>query len=334
MLDVAIVGIGGWGKTLVNAVQGKSDKIRFVAGSTRRRALAENFAAQSGFRLHDTYEQVLADPQVQAVVLATPHLDHETQMIAAARAGKHVFVEKPFTMDGDSAKRAIAAIREAGVTVALGHNRRFHPNMAELRARIADGRLGTILHIEATMTGPSGLFMTPEHWRADPDQSPVGGMAPQGIHMLDGMIDLNGNVADVICQTTHRAAPSGVLDTTGILMRFENGATGYLSCIITTAASYRMCVYGSKGIGEVRTPGLDEFTFHPSPDAPGAAAAAPERLFHPGFDTVAAELDAFADAVAGRAPYPITPEEMIHGAAVYEAMIVSAADRSVVAVSR
>jgi len=332
MLDVAIVGIGGWGRTLVNAVQGKSANIRFVAGSTRRRALAEDFAAQAGFRLHDSYEQVLADPQVQAVVLATPHLDHEEQMIAAARAGKHVFVEKPFTMDGASARRAIAAIDKAGVTVALGHNRRFHPNMAELRARIRDGRLGTVEHVEATMTGPSGLFMSSEHWRADPDQSPVGGMAPQGIHMLDGMIDLNGTVADVICQTTHRAAPSGVADTTGILLRFDNGATGYLSCLIATAASYRMCVYGSKGMAEIRMPGLDEFTFYPVPPAPGAPAPAPERIARPGFDTVAAELEAFADAVAGRAPYPITPAEMIHGAAVYEAMIASAMDRSVVAV--
>lgn len=334
MLDAAIVGIGGWGKTLVNAVQGKSDKIRFVAGATRRRAQAEDFAAGAGFRLHDSYAQVLADPQVQAVVLATPHLDHEAQMIAAAKAGKHVFVEKPFTLDTASARRALAAIGRAGVTVALGHNRRFHPNMAELRARIRDGRLGVIEHIEATMTGPSGLFMPPEHWRAAPDQSPVGGMAPQGIHMLDGMIDLNGTVADVICQTTHRAAPSGVPDTTGILLRFDNGATGYLSCLISTAASYRMCVYGSKGIAEIRLPGLDEFTFRPVPPAPGLPASETERTICPGFDTPAAILEAFADAVAGHAPFAITPDQMLHGVAVYEAIILSAMDRSVVAVQR
>src|SRR5690554_2062187 len=99
MLNAAIVGIGGWGRVLVGAVQGKSDKIRFVAGATGRRALAEEFAGQAGFRLHDSYAEVLADPAVEAVVLATPHLDHEAQMIAAARAGKHVFVEKPFTLD-------------------------------------------------------------------------------------------------------------------------------------------------------------------------------------------------------------------------------------------
>lgn len=332
MLNAAIVGIGGWGKVLVSAVQGKSDKLRFVAGATGRRALAEEFAGQAGFRLHDSYAEVLADPAVEAVVLATPHLDHEAQMIAAARAGKHVFVEKPFTLDAAGAARALAAIERAGVTVALGHNRRFHPNMAELRARIRDGRLGVIAHIEATMTGPSGLFMSPDHWRAEPAQSPIGGMAPQGIHMLDGLIDLNGRVADVICQTTHRAAPSGVPDTTGILLRFETGATGYLSCLISTAASYRMCVYGSKGIAEITGPGLDHFTFRAVPAAPGAPAPAPEVLHHPGFDTPAAELEAFADAVAGRAPYPITPDQMLHGVAVYEAMIASAPDRSVVAV--
>ncbi|KPQ07363.1 MAG: inositol 2-dehydrogenase IolG [Rhodobacteraceae bacterium HLUCCA12] len=334
MLDAAIVGIGWWGQVLVDAVQGKSDRIRFVAGATRTPDKVRDYAARQGFRLHESYEQVLADPTVQAVVLATPHRDHEAQMIAAARAGKHVFVEKPFTLDGASARRAVKAIKDAGVTLVLGHNRRFHPNMTELRARIRDGRLGIVEHIEATMTGPGGLFMSPEHWRADPSQSPVGGMAPLGIHMLDGMIDLNGPIADVICQTTHRAAVSGVPDTTGILLRFENGATGYLSALISTAASYRMCVYGSKGLAEIRTPGLDEFAFHPVPVAAGETPPEPERITCAGFDTPAAELVAFADAVDGRAPYPITPEEMIHGASVYEAIIASARDRSVVAVPK
>ena len=134
MLNAAIIGLGWWGKTLARAAR-SGGEIAIVAGATGRRALAEDFAAEQGFDLLDSYEEVLADPRVEAVILATPHLDHEAQMIAAARAGKHIFAEKPFTMTRASAEAAVAAIRTAGVTVGLGHNRRFHPHMADLRAR-------------------------------------------------------------------------------------------------------------------------------------------------------------------------------------------------------
>lgn len=328
MLNAAIVGLGWWGKTLVRAAQ-SGGAIRIVAGATGRRALAEDFAAEQGFRLHDTYTDVLKDPQVQAVILATPHLDHEAQMIAAARAGKHVFVEKPFTLTKASAEAAVSALAAAGVVVGLGHNRRFHPHMAELRARLADGRLGTVLHVEGTMTAPNGLFLKPDSWRVDPRQSPAGGMAGLGIHMVDGMIDLVGEIDSVTCQSLHRAVPTGAQDTTAILLSFANGASGFVSCMTATAPSYRFCIYGSGGIGEIRGQHLDEFSFAPVPDAPLGGHATPkpvERMTTPGFDTVQAELSAFADAVAGRAPFPISPAQMVHGAAVFEAIARSARD--------
>lgn len=329
MLNLAIVGLGKWGQIMVNAVQGKSERVRFIAGTTRTLSRAEAYAAEQGIRLHGTLDAVLADPAVQGVVLATPHLDHEEQIIAAAGAGKHVFVEKPFTATLEGARRAVAAAQAAGVCLALGHNRRFHPNMAELRGWLAEGRLGTLCHAEATMSGASGLTLDPAHWRADPAQSPAGAMAPQGIHLVDGLIDLMGPVASVFAQAVHRAAPSGVLDTTSVLLTFESGATGYLSCMLSTASSYRMCLYGSAARAEIRQPGLDDLSLQPLPDT-----GEPRQISRPGVDTVALELEAFADAVAGRAPYQIPPDQMIHGIAVYEAIIASAQQGRPVAVAR
>src|SRR3546814_15409730 len=92
--------------------------------------------------LTDDYRAALADPAVAAVVLATPHLQHAEQIAAAAAAGKHVFVEKPFTLSKDSAEHAVRAAEQAGIVLALSHNRRFLPSMAELRRRIASGPLG------------------------------------------------------------------------------------------------------------------------------------------------------------------------------------------------
>jgi predicted dehydrogenase len=312
---------------LVRAAKATGD-IKILAGVTGRRALAEDFAAEQGFRLVDRLDQLLVDPAIETVILATPHLDHEAHIVAAAEAGKHIFVEKPFTMTKASAERAVAAIRKAGVVVGLGHNRRFHPNMIELRRRVKSGEVGTILHVEGTLTAPGGLFLKPDNWRVDPRQSPAGGMAALGIHLVDGMIDVVGSIREVTCQSLHRASPTGIEDTTSILLAFNDGPTGYVACLNATTPSFRFCVYGSKGIAEVRGMALDQFSFAPVPDAPLSGPSTPksvETAQVTDFNTVAAELSAFAAAVRGTAAYPITLDQMIHGAAVFEAVATSAA---------
>src|SRR5262249_57551228 len=132
MVRAAIVGLGRWGRSLVAAVQGKSDAIRFVAGHTRTRAAAEDFCREHDIKLADSFEALLSDRAVDAVVLATPHSQHETQVLAAAAAGKHVFVEKPITLTRRSADAVVAATQRAGVVLAVGFTRRFHPAISHI----------------------------------------------------------------------------------------------------------------------------------------------------------------------------------------------------------
>src|SRR4051794_41810045 len=121
MIRAAIVGLGRWGRSLVTSVQGKSDDIRFVAAHTRTRAAAEDFCRDQAVPLAESYEQILADPDVDAVVLATPHTRHERQILAAAAAGKHIHVEKPITLDCGSADAAVEAPPQGGGGLAAGH---------------------------------------------------------------------------------------------------------------------------------------------------------------------------------------------------------------------
>ena len=130
MINAGIVGLGWWGRVLVGSVQGKSDSIRFSHGATRTRAKAETYAGEQGVDLVDSYDELLAVDDLDAVVLATPHSKHLEQIQAAAAAGKHVFVEKPITLTKADAEAAIAACRDAGVVCAVGFNRRFHPAVA------------------------------------------------------------------------------------------------------------------------------------------------------------------------------------------------------------
>ena len=268
---------------------------------------------------------MLADPNIDAVVLATPPSTHGEQAQRAAAAGKHVFVEKPFTLTADTARQAIAAAQEAGVVLAVGFNRRFHPSMNELRNRIRDGRLGAIDGFLFEHTAPGGANMRPDEWRANEEETPAGAMTGIGIHIVDGMIDLFGTIAEVHCIATRRVAPL-VDDTTAVLVKFKSGLSGMFFASFVTIPNYRLAVYGANGVAEVLKPTQDEFRFAPltDPKAGHLAQAKPEVIVTPGFDTLRAELEAFAAAVKDRRPYPISADQVLHGVEVFEAIAKSA----------
>src|SRR6185295_15538414 len=248
MINAAIVGLGWWGKTLVEAVQGTSQDIHFVAGSARTASPElKAFAEAQGLRLYESYDAVLADPSVNAVVLATPHSLHPQQVVAAAKAGKHVFCEKPFALTKKDADAAVQATKEAKVTLGLGYNRRFHPEMTKLRERIRSGDLGTILHVEANMTFPNALALKADAWRANREETPCGGLTPMGVHAIDGIIDLGGPIDSVFCQSFRRVVAVDSDDTTSMLFRLKSGASGYLGTMTATGPGFSFQVFGSKG---------------------------------------------------------------------------------------
>jgi predicted dehydrogenase len=336
MIRAAIVGIGRWGRTIVNNVQGKSEKIRFVAGHTRTRAKAEEFCAGHGIPLVDSLDAILADPAIDAVVYATPHSEHGAQVERTAAAGKHVFMEKPFTLDVASAERAVGAAARAGVVVGLAYPRRFHPAMKLLKARIDSGELGTLVHCYGEQNTPAGLFMEPQSWRATAAEAPAGGMTALGVHNVDAMIHLFGRIDEIYAMSLRRAVPYDAEDTTSVMFGLANGMSASLLCSLVTTVSYRLAVFGTKGCAELVTPNLD-FRFTPVPATPPTgryAAPVPEIVESPAFNGQLAELDAFADAIEGGEPYPISPEQALHGVAVFAAIVRSVAEHRPVKVAR
>jgi predicted dehydrogenase len=323
MIRAAIVGLGRWGRSLVTSVQGKSDDIRFVAAHTRTRAAAEDFCRDQAVPLAESYEQILADPDVDAVVLATPHTRHERQILAAAAAGKHIHVEKPITLDCGSADAAVEATRKAGVVLAVGYCRRFHPSVVELRQRLRDGRLGTVVSMVAQHTTSTGQFIPPDNWRAAPEEAPGGALTAVGVHSLDHMIEFAGRVRDVRCVTA-RNIPGPSDDTTTVMLHFDSGATGLIFCSVATATNFSFTLYGSKGLAEISKPTLQRLRFVPTSEhAPTGPVTAPpdETSEHAGFDMLNAELTAFARAIRDRKPYPVPIDEVLHGMSVFDAIV-------------
>jgi predicted dehydrogenase len=317
MLRAAIFGAGTWGQRLVDAVQG-SEKFRFVKGISREPKKHGEFTQKTGIKFVSSYGRVLKDPGIDAVVLATPHSLHHKQIIQAAKAGKHVYVEKPLALKRKNAQQAVDACRAAGVTLGLGFNRRYAPAFVEMMRRIKAGEIGDILHVEGQHSGPTGYRLKPGNWRATREEAPGGGMTARGIHTLDAMISIAGPIASVYAYSDKRKLPPEIDmdDTTSMLFRFANGVTGYLGTVFMTGDFYRVHAFGTKGWLEMRGDG--ELIAR-------GLEGAPERVQVTPLDKERALLEGFADAVAAKQPFVVPPEELVNGIAVLEAIVASAA---------
>ena len=335
MINAAIVGLGRWGQNLVNSVQGKSDKIRIVAGVLRHPEKARDYAGKQGFPLYSDYNKVLADPDIDAIVLATPHSTHAEQIIAAAKAGKHVFTEKPFTLTTLSAEAAVRACAENKVTLAVGYNWRFQPALQEIRNMLADGRLGKLLHIEGNFCGPSAYRFGRDHWRQSREENPAGGMTGRGVHVVDAMLYLSGQIDSVHAQSFRVAQDFGVDDTTSMLFKFRNGATAYLGTVIASAETWRMQVFGSKGWAEVGdVEHLTTWQMKVCYVDPKNLLThhKPQLVTFPETSTERAELEHFAQAARAGRPLAVAGGDEVHGVTVLEAIFKSARSKKTVKV--
>jgi predicted dehydrogenase len=311
VIDSAIVGLGRWGRSFVESVQGKSRRIRFVRGVETNPEPARAFAAQHGFAVTTSLDEVLADPSIHAVVLATPHSLHREQVIAGAKAGKHVFCEKPLALSSADARAMIAACETAGIVLGVGHNRRFWPAIRELKRIVDSGELGELMHIEGHNSNENSNRVQ-DGWRLSPHESPGGGMTGAGLHVLDTFTCLFGPVRRVRAQVLSRKPEPAPLDTASAIYEFENGASGLLATIRATPFYWRIHAFGTLGSAEVL--GETELVRHHS-------GAKPEHIHLPPADSLLSELEAFADAIDGRAPFPVTPAQMLDTVEAFEATV-------------
>jgi predicted dehydrogenase len=329
MINAALIGLGWWGQHIIRRMAG-SDVMR-IALAVDRDPARTGFAAEHGIATAGSLEAALDDPAIDAVILATPHALHTSQIAAVAAAGKHVFCEKPLALTRAEAEASVAACRAAGVSLGIGHERRYEAAIAEARAIVRAGELGTIMHVEANFSHDKLANVPPGDWRASPKDAPAAGMTAMGIHLTDLYLDLFGPVTEVYAATASRVAYEQTGDVISVLMRFESGATGYINAILVTPLYIRLTIFGSEGWLEIRN--------HTHPDTPGPTTLTWQRRdgrretrdfeWH---DTVRTGLETFARAIAG-APYPFTDAEKIGNVAVLEAICRSVADNAPVAVA-
>ena len=226
-LKVAVVGLGRWGNTLASAIQ-DTENVKVVDCFTRtpekRKAFTEKFDCAE----QETYEAVLENPDVDAVVISAPNNKHSELAVAAARAGKHVFVDKPIAANLTDAKEMIKACDDAGVTRAVGASSRRLKGHRLFKKILDEGALGTIALAETNYSNDRGLHYTPENWQWYASGSPGGPLMQVAIHQVDNLMYLFGEVKKVSAAFSKIKTKSEIPDVCVLWLEFESGLLGTL----------------------------------------------------------------------------------------------------------
>lgn len=317
-LGVAVVGLGWWGRTIVRLLR-SSPRFRVLVGVDIR-------GADVGGDLPVTldYEACLRNPKVHGVILCTPHSQHCEQIVRAANAKKHVFCEKPLSLSRKDVLRAVKACNDNRVALAVGHEKRFEPPIREVFRMARAGELGTLLQVEANFSQDKFLSLPPDNWRLSAAEAPAGPMTATGIHLLDLCVGLLGPAARVFASVRQLGSQLENGDTLGVLVNFRSGSNALLSAMLATPFEGRFAVYGTKGWVEVRDKAHPE-----SPQGWVLMKNNRQTVDYLPAQAVLENLEAFADAALGRAPYPVPQAEMIANVSALEAVFRSAASENV-----
>src|SRR6202142_1866260 len=314
MLQTAIVGLGWWGKTLVKAARDFGAPINFVRGVTLEPDTVRDFAAEHKIAIGTSFDEVIADPQIQAVILATPHSKHRAQVEAAAAAKKHIYGEKPFALSKADAVAMLEACQRAGIVIGVGHHFRLMPSMRVLDELMQAGAFGTIMHVEGNYSHDWLANVPADSWRSVAAESRAGGMTGMGIHVLDCFRDLVGPMQRISALSKAGALKLPTGHTTAALIEFENGATGTLATTIKTPFDWRIAVYGencrAESVSETRA-------------ILRRAGKEPETIDRPTDFHLGRNLDYFAKAAMGQGAFPISPAGILQTAAALEAVFKS-----------
>ncbi|MEX0346061.1 MAG: Gfo/Idh/MocA family protein [Rhizobiaceae bacterium] len=331
-VGIALVGVGWWGQKMLDVLQAAPADVRIIRAVDPRQDEVAAYCAERNVPLTAELDDALNDPDVEAVILATPHSLHGKQIERAVAAGKHVFCEKPLAMTKSAAERSVALCERAGLVLGMGHERRWEPPVADMLRQADSGELGRIQQIEANFSHNKFLSLDRDNWRLKADHAPAGGMTATGIHLLDLSIRLLGPAQDVlcICEQLSSDLPQG--DTVAAFVKFKGGGTSYVSASLANPFMSRFTVYGSKGWIDIRDKAHVE-----APEgwvvtsAMDGGPIATEEIAPA--EPVRDNLVSFSRAVRGEQKYPITGSQLVDNIALLEAVFASAKSGKIEAVA-
>src|SRR3954463_12439420 len=245
---VGIVGLGRWATVLTRAAK-KSDKLKIVAGFSRSAEKRTAFAAEMGVPAAPDMATLLADPEIKGVILTVPNEQHLPLAEMVAKAGKHVYTEKPIANTLSDGLKIAALEQKYGVSVTVGHSARLMAGIRIIREKIDAGELGRVAFMEANFSNERALELTPQTWRWYKDRAPGGPLSQLAIHQFDVLHMLGGEILEVSSMAS-KLSPVGaeVDDQSMTLLKFADGKVGYVGSCWTSPGIFSLRVFGAKGL--------------------------------------------------------------------------------------
>jgi predicted dehydrogenase len=241
---VACIGMGWWSDVLADAIK-RSGKIEIAACYTRSRDKREAFAKKYGCRPAASYEAILADPEIEAIINTTPNDVHLETTREAAAAGKHVFLDKPIANNVSHGRAITEVCKNAGVVLALGYQRRRESHFRWVKQRIDEGRFGKLVNAEANISRDRLGQIDLSSWRYQAAGMPGGVMLQIGIHYTDVLTYLMGPITAVRGHFAQLVLPGDNPDVASLILEHESGALSTLNASYASASEYYlMNIYG------------------------------------------------------------------------------------------
>ena len=243
---IAQAGIANHGRTIVNATR-DSGNLQLVSCFDINTAANEQVAKEFGATAAVSYDQLVNDPDIDAVSLVTPNHLHLDQIRKAVDAKKHIFVDKPITNTVREAQEAIALAKKAGLILMVGHNTRRRQVFRRAKSLLAEQRIGDIVAVEANLSRPAGLQAGLPAWKADRRTCALLPMMQLGIHFVDTVEYLIGPIERVSCFAGNIVMPNQVYDSTAAILQLKTGVPVSLTSFYVSADAYFVRIYGTKG---------------------------------------------------------------------------------------
>ena len=315
-MKVACIGMGWWSDVLADAIQ-RSGKLKIVSCFSRSPEKREKFAARYGCRAARSYEEILQDRNVEGVINTTPNAAHLETTVAAAKAGKHVFLDKPIANTIADARALTEACRRAKVVLALGYQRRRESHFRFVKEQIEKGGFGKLVHAEANISRDRLGKIDLSSWRYSAEGMPGGVMLQIGIHYTDVLEYLLGPVKAVSGRFVRLVLPGDNPDVASLVLEHENGALSTLNASYASASEYYlMNVYGKEATAY--------YDLHNGLRLLKRGATQASAVSCPKNDPIAEELEEFARAARGDGEPEMDGERSTRSLAVILAGIRSA----------
>jgi predicted dehydrogenase len=247
-VKVGIVGLGRWARVLARAAA-KSDKLQIVAAYSRTEDKRQEFARELGVPAVPDLPAMLADRAIAGVILTVPNEQHLPLAVDVAKAGKHVYTEKPIASTLEEGLEIADLEKKYGITVTVGHSARLMAGIRQMRAAIDAGELGRVAFIEANFSNERALELTPQTWRWYKHRAPGGPLSQLAIHQFDVLRYLGGEIVEASSMAS-KLSPVGaeVDDQSMTLVKFADGKIGYVGACWTSPGVFAVRVFGSRGL--------------------------------------------------------------------------------------